>query len=74
MNSIAKRHVRAGQVGIALTHFNTKSVAALPVSVPPFAEQQRVVAEVERRLAVAEEVGPPSPPISTALSACGNPF
>ena len=56
MNSMAKRHVRAGQVGIALTHLNTKSVAALPVSVPSFAKQQRIVAEVERRLSMAEEV------------------
>ena len=29
MNSLAKRHVAAGKVGVALIHFNTKSVAAL---------------------------------------------
>ncbi len=56
MNSLAKRHVAAGKVGIALTHFNTKSVAALAVPLPPLAEQKRIVAEVERRLSVAEEL------------------
>lgn len=52
MNSLAKRFVRAGQVGVALVHFNTKSVAALPLPLPPLAEQERIVAEVERRLSV----------------------
>jgi type I restriction enzyme S subunit len=56
MNSLAKRHVAAGKVGVALTHFNTKSVAALAVPLPPLAEQTRIVAEVERRLSVVDEV------------------
>lgn len=56
MNSVAKRYVRAGQVGIALTHFNTKSVAALPVAVPPLAEQQRIVSEVEQHLSAIDEM------------------
>ncbi len=56
MNSLAKRHVRAGQVGVALIHFNTKSVAALTIAVPLLAEQRRIVAEVERRLSVVQEV------------------
>ena len=56
MNSLAKRHVAAGKVGVALTHFNTKSVAALAVPLPPLAEQTRIVTEVERRLSVVEEL------------------
>jgi type I restriction enzyme S subunit len=56
MNSLAKRHVIAGKVGVALTHFNTKSVATIPVPLPPIAEQERIVAEVERRLSVIEEL------------------
>jgi type I restriction enzyme S subunit len=56
MNSLAKRHVEAGKVGVALIHFNTKSVAALAVPLPPLAEQTRIVAEVERRLSVVEEL------------------
>ena len=50
MNSLARRLIREGQVGVALLHFNTKSVEALPVPLPPIAEQNRVVAEVDRRL------------------------
>ncbi len=56
MNSLAKRHVAAGKVGVALIHFNTKSVASLAVPLPPIAEQKRIVAEVERRLSVVEEM------------------
>lgn len=56
MNSLAKRHIAAGKVGVALIHFNTKSVAALDVPLPPLAEQKRIVAEVERRLSVVEEM------------------
>jgi type I restriction enzyme S subunit len=56
MNSLARARVRAGTVGIALTHFNTKSVAALPVPIPPLREQHRIVAEVERRLTITNAV------------------
>jgi type I restriction enzyme S subunit len=56
MNSLAKRHVAAGKVGVALIHFNTKSVAALAVLLPPLDEQTRIVAEVERRLSVVKEL------------------
>lgn len=56
MNSLAKREIRAGQVGVALIHFNTKSVAKMNLPLPPLAEQRRIVAEVERRLSVAQEI------------------
>jgi type I restriction enzyme S subunit len=56
LNSLAKSYVREKQVGVALTHFNTKSVADMPVPLPPLEEQRRIVAEVERRLSVAREV------------------
>lgn len=52
MNSIGQRYVRAGRVGVALTHFNTKSVAALPMPIPPMREQERIVAEAERYLSI----------------------
>ena len=55
MNSLAKSHIHAGKVGVALTHFNTKSVAQLPIPLPPKAEQDRIVLEVQRRLSVADE-------------------
>jgi type I restriction enzyme S subunit len=56
MNSSAKRYVHAGKVGVALTHFNTKSVAQLPVALPPRPEQDRIAAEVQRRLSVIDEI------------------
>ncbi|MGI9194586.1 MAG: restriction endonuclease subunit S [Actinomycetota bacterium] len=56
MNSEAKAEVRAGQVGVALTHFNTKSVARLQVPVPPMREQTRIVAAVERHLSIIDEL------------------
>lgn len=56
MNSVARRLVRAGQVGIALTHFNTWSVAGLAIGVPPLAEQERIVGAVETQLSSLGEV------------------
>jgi len=55
MNSVVETRVAAGKVGVALTHFNTQSVAELPLPVPPMAEQHRIVAEVDRRLSLMRE-------------------
>lgn len=55
MNSVVETRVAAGKVGIALTHFNTQSVAELPLPVPPLAEQHRIVAEIDRRLSIIRE-------------------
>jgi type I restriction enzyme S subunit len=49
MNSLGRRLVRAGKVGVAITHFNTQAVAAMPLPLPPLAEQHQIVAEVEAR-------------------------
>jgi type I restriction enzyme, S subunit len=54
LNSVAKRAVRSGTVGVALAHFNTRSVAELPIPVPPLEEQRRIVSEVERRFSVVD--------------------
>jgi type I restriction enzyme S subunit len=56
MNSLAKRAVKQQQVGIALTHFNTKSAAALEIPLPPLAEQLRIVTEVSRLLTIADAI------------------
>ncbi len=56
MNSLAQATVRSQQVGVALIHFNTKSAAALSIPVPPEAEQDRVVTEVEKTLSVIDEL------------------
>ncbi|MEZ6133083.1 MAG: restriction endonuclease subunit S [Planctomycetaceae bacterium] len=46
MNLMAKRNSEEQVVGIAIPHFNTKSVAALPIPVPPLPEQKRIVSKV----------------------------
>ncbi|MHC4454519.1 MAG: restriction endonuclease subunit S, partial [Planctomycetota bacterium] len=55
MNSITNTRVASKRVGVALTHFNTKSMAAMSVPVPTIAEQQEIVYEVERRLSIIDE-------------------
>jgi type I restriction enzyme S subunit len=56
MNSVVETRVAAGKVGVALTHFNTQSVAELPLPVPPMAEQHRICAEVDRCLSIIRKV------------------
>ena len=56
LNSIAAAHIVAGAVGVALTHFNTKSVATMPLPLPPIAEQHRIVAKVEELMAVCDQL------------------
>jgi len=42
--------------GIAYTGVNIETLKKLPIPLPPLAEQKRIVAEVERRLSVVEEL------------------
>ena len=56
MNSAAKSHVKEGTVGIALTHFNTESVASLPIPLPPLAEQKRIVAKVDELMKLCDQL------------------
>jgi type I restriction enzyme S subunit len=56
MNSVARSHVNAKQVGVALTHFNTQSMAEMPIPVPPLAEQQKIVHQVQALFKIAEYV------------------
>jgi type I restriction enzyme, S subunit len=43
-------------VGSTAPHLNVAEVKLLAIPLPPLAEQQRIVAEVERRLSVIEEL------------------
>ena len=42
--------------GSTIKHFTREAFIELPISIPPLAEQSRIVAEVERRLSVVEEL------------------
>jgi type I restriction enzyme S subunit len=55
INSIAAGQIDAKTVGIALTHFNTQSVAQLTVALPPLAEQRRIVAKVDQLMALVDQ-------------------
>ncbi|MBA3832442.1 MAG: restriction endonuclease subunit S [Chthoniobacterales bacterium] len=58
INSILGRAWIAGVVSqqVGQANVNGTKLQALAIPLPPFAEQQRIVAEVERRLSVIEEV------------------
>ena len=56
MNSVARSHVSAQQVGVALIHFNTKSMASMAIPVPPQLEQIEIVQEVERYLSLIDQI------------------
>jgi type I restriction enzyme S subunit len=47
INSIAHKWIDDGKVGIALSHFNTKSVATLPIPIAPISEQHEIVRRVD---------------------------
>ncbi|MBX3673100.1 MAG: restriction endonuclease subunit S [Burkholderiales bacterium] len=56
MNSVVDTRIAAGRVGVALTHFNTQSVAELPLPIPPMAEQHRIITEVDHCLSLVQGV------------------
>jgi type I restriction enzyme S subunit len=56
LNSLAASHIEAGSVGVALTHFNTKSVATMPLPLPPLAEQHRIVAKVDALMVLCDRL------------------
>jgi len=56
LNSVAKSEIDASKVGIALSHFNTQSVANLPMPIPPLPEQHEIVRRVEALFAIADRI------------------
>jgi type I restriction enzyme S subunit len=56
-NSIGQRYFEdEGKQTTNLASLNMTKLSMLPVPIPPAAEQQRIVAELERRLSVVDEV------------------
>ena len=68
MNSLARFHVEEGKVGVALTHFNTESVAGIPIAVPPLAGQQRIVAKVDSLMRWCDALEAQLTPAQTAAT------
>ena len=54
LNSITESRVRQLQVGIALTHFNTKSLAKLAIPIPHLEEQNVMVMEIQKSYSFVE--------------------
>ena len=42
--------------GVGINHLGAEKFSSIPFPLPPLAEQKRIVAEVERRLSVVEEL------------------
>ena len=50
LNSVAKSDIRRGTVGVALRHFNTKSVASMQVPVPDLDDQDEMVNRLDAQM------------------------
>jgi type I restriction enzyme S subunit len=55
-SDVSQRFFKAVARGVAVKGVNIGDVRLTPVALPPLAEQHRIVAEVERRLSVIEEL------------------
>jgi type I restriction enzyme S subunit len=51
-----QKRIHAEKVDVARANFSLEDTRVLPFPLPPLAEQTRIVAEVERRLSVVEEL------------------
>jgi type I restriction enzyme, S subunit len=55
-SSEAQKRIHAEKVDVARANFSLEDTRVLQIPLPPLAEQTRIVAEVERRLSVVEEL------------------
>jgi type I restriction enzyme S subunit len=53
---IGRQQAEAAAIGSAHPHINLGDIKCFRVPLPPTSEQQRIIAEVERRLSVIEEL------------------
>lgn len=52
----AQRLIHAEKVDVARANFSLEDTRVLPLPLPPLSEQERIVAEVERRFSVIDEL------------------
>ncbi len=55
-SELTQKPIWAKARGVAIQHLSITDFAKMPLPIPPLAEQARIVAEVERRLSVVEEL------------------
>jgi type I restriction enzyme S subunit len=56
LSSATQALIHSQKVDVARANFSLEDIKQMPVPVPSLAEQTRIVAEVERRLSVVEEL------------------
>jgi type I restriction enzyme S subunit len=56
-SSLMQKRVLSERRGVGLFNLNLQQVRELVVPLPPLSEQHRIVADVERRLSIADEIG-----------------
>lgn len=56
LNSVVETKIYAQKVGVALVHFNTKTVENFSIPLPSTEEQNQIVQEIESRLSVADKM------------------
>lgn len=56
LNSSASSKIQSGTVGIALTHYNTKSVASLPIPLPPLEEQKLIISRIDNLSTMCDQL------------------
>jgi type I restriction enzyme S subunit len=72
-SELTQRPIWAKARGVAIQHLSITEFAKMALPIPPLAEQTRIVAEVERRLSVVEELEAVVPPTSSAPLVSANP-
>jgi len=53
----AREKIISSSSQVTITNINQKSLGKIPIPLPPLPEQHRIVAEIEHRLSVADEMG-----------------
>lgn len=56
INAVTKTRVNTGKVGVAIPHFNTRSVEEFIIPFPPIPEQELIIQEIENRLSICDKV------------------
>jgi type I restriction enzyme S subunit len=56
LSAYCQRRIHLEKVDVARANFSLEDIRAMPLTLPPLAEQHRIVAEVERHLTMADEM------------------